>query len=105
MLLIKKRGYFQLCYCKQKNINLQNNLDNHLEIKITYEDNLRVQKKEEFTLCFYEVPANAIGQINTVERKFLREFEKIKDEIGNVSKKIENLEEKLDHYTIDEKNK
>jgi hypothetical protein len=38
----QKKRIFSTMLLQTKNINLQNNLDNHLEIKITYEDNLRV---------------------------------------------------------------
>ncbi len=89
----QKKRLFSTMFYKVKELNLQNNLDNHLKIHIRYEDNIGIEKGEDFTMSFYEVPANGIGELTKFERDFLKELNEIKIEIHNISTKIENLDE------------
>jgi hypothetical protein len=54
-----------------KDLNLKNNLDNFLGIHITYNDKFRKEKKEDYTISLYEVPANRISEYSSFERNFL----------------------------------
>ncbi len=57
-----------------KDLNLRNNLDNHLRIHITFKDKFGKEEKQDFMISFYEVPANGIGKFSTFERKFIIDF-------------------------------
>lgn len=98
----QKKRLFSTMLTQVKECNLQNNLDNHLQIRIRYEDKVEVEKEQEFTLCLYEVSANAIGQIDTFERKFLDELEEINKKMGEISQNIEKMGEKLYRENINE---
>lgn len=92
----QKKRLFSTMFYHVKDLNTQNNLDNHLRMHITYEDKFRNEEPQDFTISFYEVPANGIGEFSSFERKFLDGLEDIKKEINGISEAINNLKKESD---------